>query len=193
MLLYPTDWLVLAYDDTMATGKPTLTTSSASAKKAAAGGSKKKTGKTETLIASNKKAFHNYFVEERFVAGIALLGSEVKSLRAHAVTLTEAYARVEKGQVVLHGMHVRPYEQASVFNHEPTRPRPLLLNRREIRKIAAAIAQEGYSLVPLKLFFSRCWVKVELGLCKGKKNYDKRETLAKKDHQRDIERAIKRG
>ena len=147
---------------------------------------------TSSTIASNRKAFHNYYVEERFVAGISLTGSEVKSLRQHAVTLTEAYARVEKGQLILHGMHIKPYEQASVFNHEPTRPRQLLMNRKEIRKIASEIQLSGYSLIPLKLFFSRCWVKVELGLCKGKKNYDKRDSLAKKDHQRDIDRAMKR-
>ncbi len=183
---------IFCVENPLRVSAPKLTSPSGgkgSGKTSASGKAKKP---TSTTIASNRKAFHNYYVEERFVAGISLTGSEVKSLRQHAVTLTEAYARVEKGQVILHGMHIKPYEQASVFNHEPTRPRLLLLNRKEIRKLASEMQLSGYSLIPLKLFFSRCWVKVELGLCKGKKNYDKRETLAKKDHQRDIDRALKR-
>ena len=143
-------------------------------------------------IATHRKAFRDYFVEERFEAGIELRGTEVKSLRAGEVSLAGAFARIENGQAVLHKMTVKPYEYGNQFNHEPARPRRLLLHRREIRKLAAETEQKRLALIPLSVYFRRGRVKVELGLCRGKQRHDKRETLKRKTADREAERAMRR-
>jgi len=144
-----------------------------------------------SLIASNKKAYHEYHVLEQYTAGIVLTGTEIKSIRGGKVSLKQAFARVENGEVLLYGLHIAPYEQGSYNNHDPDRVRKLLLNKQEIKKLAGKIQQAGLALVPLRLFFSRAWVKVELGLCKGKKLYDKRADIKSKDQKREMARAIK--
>lgn len=144
------------------------------------------------IIAQNKKARHDYFVEETYEAGIELCGTEVKSMRAGRVNLKDSYASVTRGgELYLHGMHVSPYEQGNIFNRDPLRERRLLMHKREIRKLAAAAAQMGYALVPLSLYFKDARVKVELGVCKGKKLYDKRDDAAKRDAKRNIDRALR--
>ncbi|MDZ4654916.1 MAG: SsrA-binding protein SmpB [Coriobacteriia bacterium] len=146
----------------------------------------------EKLIASNKKAFHNYFVEETFQAGIALFGTEVKSLRENRTTLRDAFAIVRKGEVWLHNVHIAAYSHGNRSNVQPDRTRKLLLHKKEIRYLIGKTKEKGYTLVPLKLYFSaNNLVKVELGLAQGKKLYDKRESLAERDHKRDVERALK--
>lgn len=142
-------------------------------------------------IAKNKKAFHDYFVEERYEAGIELAGTEVKSIRMGNVNLKDSFCTIKDGQMSLNGMHVSPYEKGNIFNREPRRPRRLLMHRREIAKLFAKIKQDGYTLIPLSLYFKGPRVKVEIGLCKGKKLYDKRADMAKRDAQRDMERAMK--
>lgn len=143
--------------------------------------------------ATNRKAFHDFFVVDRLEAGIELLGTEVKSVRAGNVTLTGGYAKVEEsGRVVLYDVHIAPYECGNRFNHEPTRPRTLLLNRREILRLKGHIAQKGYTLVPLKMYFKKRWAKVELGLCKGKQDEDKRQSLRRKEADREARRAVAR-
>ena len=137
------------------------------------------------LIAQNKKAYHDYYIEETFQAGISLAGTEVKSMRAGRCNLKESYIRIEGGEAFIEGMHVSPYEQGSIFNQDPVRRRRLLLNRREINKLHAAISQEGYTIVPLKIYFSRSYVKLDIALAKGKKLYDKRDAIAKKTQERD--------
>ena len=143
------------------------------------------------IIAQNKKAFHDYFVEETYEAGIELCGTEVKSLRLAAVNLKDSYCHVEKGEMIMYGVHISPYEKGNIFNKDPRRPRRLLMHKKEIMKLFGLCGKEGYTIIPLKLYFSGSRVKVEIGLCKGKKNYDKRETEAKRDAQRNIERSIK--
>jgi len=143
--------------------------------------------------ATNRKAFHDYFVVDRIEAGIELKGTEVKSIRSSNVTLTGGYAKVEdSGVLMLYGVHIAPYECGNRFNHEPTRPRTLLLHRREIERLKGKIAQKGYTLVPLKMYFRKRWAKVELGLCKGKQDDDKRESLRRKDSDKEARRAISR-
>lgn len=142
-------------------------------------------------IAKNSKAFHDYFVEDRFEAGIELAGTEVKSIRMGNVNLKDSFCTIKDGQLTLNGMHVSPYEKGNIFNREPRRPRRLLMHRREILRLAAKIQQDGYTLIPLSLYFKGPRVKVELGLCKGKKLYDKREAAAKRDAKREMERALK--
>ena len=142
-------------------------------------------------IAKNSKAFHDYFVEDRFEAGIELAGTEVKSIRMGNVNLKDSFCTIKDGQLTLNGMHVSPYEKGNIFNREPRRPRRLLMHRREIFRLAAKIQQDGYTLIPLSLYFKGPRVKVELGLCKGKKLYDKREAAAKRDAKREMERALK--
>ena len=142
-------------------------------------------------IAKNSKAFHDYFVEDRFEAGIELAGTEVKSIRMGNVNLKDSFCTIKDGQLTLNGMHVSPYEKGNIFNREPLRPRRLLMHRREIFRLAAKIQQDGYTLIPLSLYFKGPRVKVELGLCKGKKLYDKREAAAKRDAKREMERALK--
>ncbi|MEK3644103.1 SsrA-binding protein SmpB [Aeribacillus sp. FSL M8-0235] len=142
------------------------------------------------LIAQNKKAHHDYFIEETYEAGIVLQGTEIKSIRAGRANLKDAFARVEKGEAFLHNMHISPYEQGNRYNHEPLRTRKLLLHRREINKLIGATKEQGYSLVPLKLYIKNGFAKVLIGLGKGKKKYDKREDLKRKEAKREIERAF---
>ena len=143
------------------------------------------------LIAKNSKAFHDYFVEDRYEAGIELAGTEVKSIRMGNVNLKDSFCTIKDGQMPLNGMHVSPYEKGNIFNREPRRPRRLLMHKREILRLFAKIKQDGYTLVPLSLYFKGPRVKVEIGLCKGKKLYDKREAAAKKDAKREMDRALK--
>ena len=142
-------------------------------------------------IAKNSKAFHDYFVEDRFEAGIELFGTEVKSIRLGNVNLKDAFCTVKDGQLTLNGMYVSPYEKGNIFNKEPRRPRRLLMHKREILRLHAKIMQDGYTLIPLSLYFKGPRVKVEIGLCKGKKLYDKRESDARRDAKREMDRAVK--
>ena len=142
-------------------------------------------------VAANRKAFHDYFIEDKYEAGIELAGTEVKSIRQGAVNLRDAFCSVKGGEMFLYGMHVSPYEKGNIFNKDPRRTRKLLLHRREIRKLQAKVQQDGYSLIPLSLYFSGPRVKVELALAKGKKLYDKRDDIAKKDQRREMEREFK--
>ena len=142
-------------------------------------------------IASNRKAFHDYFVLERFEAGIELFGTEVKSIRAGQVNLKDSYCTIREGELFVRGMHVSPYEKGNIFNRDPDRPKRLLLHKREIRKLHDLQKQEGYALIPLSVYFKNSRVKVELGLCKGKKTYDKREAVAKRDAKREMDRAMR--
>ena len=150
---------------------------------------KKKSG--DRKIAKNSKAFHDYFVEDSYEAGIELAGTEVKSIRMGNVNLKDAFCTIKDGQMTLNGMHVSPYEKGNIFNREPRRPRRLLAHKSEIRHLQQQIKLQGYTLVPLQLYFKQGRVKVELGLCKGKKLYDKRADAAARDAKRDIDRAIK--
>lgn len=144
------------------------------------------------VVADNRKARHDYDIEETFEAGIVLTGSEIKSVRASRVNLRGSFARVYNDEVYLYDAHISPYEQSGThFNHEPTRPRKLLLHRREIKRIDGLIRQKGLTLVPLKIYFKGRRAKVELGIARGKKSYDKREDIAKRETQRDIERVMK--
>lgn len=143
------------------------------------------------IIAQNREARHEYFVIEALETGIELVGTEVKSLRAGGVNLKDAWADIDDGELILKGMHISPYEQGSIFNRDPLRPRRLLAHKVEIRRLAQQIKLQGYTLVPLLLYFKNGRVKVELGLCKGKKLYDKRATAAARDAKRDIDRALK--
>ena len=143
------------------------------------------------LIASNKKAYHDYFIEDKYEAGIALHGTEVKSIRMGQVSVKESYIRIEKGEALLYGMHISPYEKGNIFNRDPLRVRKLLLRRAEINKIGGKLQEQGYTLVPLIVYLKGNLVKVEIGIAKGKKLYDKRESIAKKDMQREAEREFK--
>ena len=143
------------------------------------------------LIASNRAAYHEYFVDDKYEAGISLAGTEVKSIRGGHVNLKDSYVSVEDGELFVHGMHVSPYEKGNIFNKEPLRDRKLLMHKKEIYKLFGLVGQKGYTLIPLSLYFKNGKVKVELGLCRGKKLYDKRETEAKRVAQRDIERSSK--
>ena len=142
-------------------------------------------------IAQNKKAFHDYFVEESLEAGIELCGTEVKSLRKGQVNLKDSWCSVVNGEMLINGMHISPYEHGNVFNRDPMRVRRLLLHKRETMRLYGMVKQEGYSLIPLSLYFKGSRVKVQLGLCRGKKLYDKRADLAAKAAKRDIDRALK--
>jgi SsrA-binding protein len=148
--------------------------------------------KRQDKAATNRKALHDYFVVSRIETGIELVGTEVKSVRAGTVNLTGGYALIENGRMVLHDVHIAPYECGNRFNHSPTRPRNLLLHRREIHRLAGQMAQKGHALIPLKMYFSGRWAKVELGVCKGKQDADKRETLRRKDADREARKAIAR-
>ena len=143
------------------------------------------------LIANNKKAYHDYFIEDTYEAGIALAGPEVKSLRMGRCSVKESFIRSDHGELFVYQMHISPYEKGNIFNKDPLRPRKLLLHRHEIRKIEGQIAQKGYTLVPLKVYFKDSLVKVEIGLARGKKLYDKRADIAKKDQRREAEREFK--
>ena len=143
------------------------------------------------LIANNKKAHHDYFLEEKYEAGVELHGTEVKSLRMGKCSIKEAFVRIEKGEVIIYGMHISPYEKGNIFNKDPLRIRKLLLHRYEINKLIGQQKMKGYTLVPLKVYFKDSLVKVEIGLARGKKLYDKREDIAKKDMKREAERDFK--
>ena len=147
--------------------------------------------KGSRLIANNKKAYHDYFIEETYEAGIALHGTEVKSLRMGKCSIKESFVRIENEEVYIYGMHISPYEKGNIFNRDPLRVKKLLLHKSEIRKMKGKIAEKGYTLVPLKVYFNRSLVKVEIGLAKGKKLYDKRDEIAKKDAMRNVERSLK--
>ena len=143
------------------------------------------------LIANNKKAYHDYFIEDTYEAGIELAGTEVKSMRMGKCSIKESFIQIEHGEVFVYGMHISPYEKGNIFNKDPLRTRKLLLHQYEIRKIAAKIAEKGFTLVPLKVYFKGSLVKVEIGIAKGKKLYDKRQTIAKNDQRRAAEREFK--
>lgn len=143
------------------------------------------------LIANNKKAYHDYFIDETYETGIALHGTEVKSLRMGKCSIKESFIRVEHGEVFVYGMHISPYEKGNIFNKDPLRVKKLLLHKSEIRKLRGKIAEKGYTLVPLKVYFKNSLVKVEIGLARGKKLYDKRQDIAKKDQRREAEREFK--
>ena len=147
--------------------------------------------KGSRLIANNKKAYHDYFIEETYEAGIALHGTEVKSLRMGKCSIKESFVRIENEEVYIYGMHISPYEKGNIFNRDPLRVKKLLLHKSEIRKMKGKIAEKGYTLVPLKVYFNRSLVKVEIGLAKGKKLYDNRQDIAKKDQRREAERDFK--
>lgn len=149
----------------------------------------KKTG--IRLIANNKKAFHDYFIEDTYEAGIALAGTEVKSLRMGKCSVKESFVRVEGGEVYIYGMHISPYEKGNIFNKDPLRVKKLLLHRKEIDKIFGKMKEQGITVVPLQVYFSGSLVKVEIGLAKGKKLYDKRADIAKKDQKREAQRDFK--
>ncbi|CDE42782.1 ssrA-binding protein [Clostridium sp. CAG:411] len=144
------------------------------------------------LIANNKKARHDYFIEETYEAGISLHGTEVKSLRMGKCSIKEAFVRVEKGEVYIYGMHISPYEKGNIFNRDPLRVKKLLLHKYEINKMIGQMQQKGYTLVPLNVYFKGSLVKVEIGLAKGKKLYDKRQDIAKRDQQREAEKQFKK-
>ena len=142
-------------------------------------------------IASNRKAFHDYFIEERYEAGIELFGTEVKSLRQGTVNLKDSWCDISNGEIWIKQMHISPYEKGNIFNRDPIRPRKLLMHKKEIMKLYGTLKQEGLTLVPLSLYFKNSRVKVEVGLCRGKKLYEKRADMAKKDAKRTIERTLK--
>lgn len=143
------------------------------------------------LIAQNKKAYHDYFVDEEIEAGIELVGTEVKSIRLGRVNLKDSFISCRTGEAILIGMHISPYEHGSFYNHEPLRERRLLLHRREINKLIGATSQQGCTIIPLRLYFKGQRVKLAVGICRGKKNYDKRATAAERDAKRNIDRALK--
>lgn len=146
---------------------------------------------SQKLIANNKKAYHDYFIDETYETGVVLHGTEVKSMRQGKCSIKEAYIRIEKGEVFVYGMHVSPYEKGNIFNKDPLRVKKLLMHKYEINKLTGKVAEKGYTLVPLQVYFKEGKVKVEIGLARGKKLYDKRETIAKKDARRETEREFK--
>ncbi|MBR5993919.1 MAG: SsrA-binding protein SmpB [Lachnospiraceae bacterium] len=143
------------------------------------------------LVCNNKKAYHDYFIEEKFEAGLELFGTEVKSLRLGKCSIKESFIRIDKGEVYAYGMHITPYEMGNIFNKDPLRPKKLLLHKSEILKLLTKISEKGYTLVPLEVYFKNGRAKMEFGLAKGKKLYDKREDTAKKDLRRELERDFK--
>ena len=143
------------------------------------------------LIANNKKAYHDFFIDDKYETGIELFGTEVKSIRMGKCSIKESFVRIEKGEVYIYGIHINPYEKGNIFNKDPLRVRKLLLHKTEINKLAAKIAEKGYTLVPLQVYFKGSLVKVEIGLARGKKLYDKRDDIAKKDQRREVEREFK--
>lgn len=143
------------------------------------------------IAAQNRKARHDYYVQEKYEAGIELAGTEVKSVRAGTLNLEDSYCSVKDGELFVLGLHISPYEKGNIFNKDPVRPRRLLMHKREIRKLHALVKQDGFTLVPLSVYFKDARVKVEVGLCKGKKNYDKRDAAAQRDAKREMDRAMK--
>ena len=146
---------------------------------------------SKKLIANNKKVYHDFFLEEKYETGIALAGTEVKSLRMGKCSIKEAFIRIENEEVIIYGMHVSPYEKGNIFNKDPLRPRKLLIHKQEIRKLIGKIKEKGYTLVPVEVYFSGSLVKVEIALARGKKLYDKRQDIAKKDQRREAARDFK--
>lgn len=146
---------------------------------------------TQKLIANNKKAYHDYFIDETYEAGIALHGTEVKSMRMGKCSIKESFIRIENGEVFVYGMHVSPYEKGNIFNKDPLRVKKLLMHKYEINKLLGKIKEKGYTLVPLQVYFKEGRAKVEIGLARGKKLYDKREAIAKKDQRREAEKEFK--
>ena len=142
-------------------------------------------------VAQNRKAWHDYFIEEKYECGIALFGTEVKSIRQGKVNLKESWAQIRKGEVWVEGMHISPYEQGNIYNRDPLRPKKLLLHHSEIRKLDSLVMRQGFTLIPLELYFRDGRVKVQLGLCKGKQLHDKRDSMAKKDSDREIQLALR--
>ena len=142
-------------------------------------------------IAQNRKAWHDYFIEEKYECGIALFGTEVKSIRQGKVNLKESWAQIRKGEVWVEGMHISPYEQGNIYNRDPLRAKKLLLHRSEIRKLDSLVMRQGFTLIPLEMYLKDGKVKVQLGLCKGKQLHDKRESMARKDSDREIQRALR--
>lgn len=143
------------------------------------------------VIAQNKKAWHDYFIDEKYEAGIELFGTEVKSIRAGTVNLKDSFCSIDNGELFVIGMHVSPYDHGNIYNRDPLRKRKLLMHKREIMKLHGLVSQKGMSLIPLSLYFSGSHVKVELGLCRGKKLYDKRDSAAERDANREIDRRMK--
>lgn len=143
------------------------------------------------IVAQNRKAWHDYFIEEKYECGIALFGTEVKSIRQGRVNLKESWAQIRKGEVWVEGMHISPYEQGNIYNRDPLRAKKLLLHRSEIRKLDSLVMRQGFTMIPLELYFRDGRVKVQLGLCKGKQLHDKRDSMAKKDSDREIQRALR--
>lgn len=143
------------------------------------------------LVANNKKAYHDYFIDDKYEAGIELFGTEVKSIRMGKCSVKEAFVKIDKGQVYIYGMHISPYEKGNIFNKDPLRVRKLLLHKKEILKISGKMKEQGITVVPLQVYFSGSLVKMEIGLAKGKKLYDKRDDIAKKDQKREAQREFK--
>ena len=143
------------------------------------------------VMAHNRKACHDYFVEEKYEAGIELRGTEVKSVRAGTLNLKDSYVIVKNGEAYVHSMHISPYDKGNIFNHDPDRPKRLLLHKKELGKLYALVKQDGYALIPLSVYLKDARVKVELGVCRGKKNYDKREASAQRDAKREMDRVMK--
>lgn len=146
---------------------------------------------TMKLVANNKKAYHDYFIDEKYECGVALHGTEVKSLRMGKCSVKEAFVRIENGEVYIYGMHISPYEKGNIFNKDPMRVKKLLMHKYEIMKLSGKIAEKGFTLVPLQVYFKDGKAKVEIGLARGKKLYDKRQDIAKKDARRETEREFK--
>ena len=142
-------------------------------------------------VARNKKAYHDYFVEESYEAGIELFGTEVKSCRQGKINLKDSWCSIDNGELFVNGMHISPYEQGNIFNRDPDRKRKLLMHKREIDKLFGLLKQQGYTLIPLSAYFKKGKLKLQIGLCKGKKNYDKRESIARKDAEREAARALR--
>jgi SsrA-binding protein len=147
----------------------------------------------ERDVAVNRRAYHDYFVDEKYEAGVVLTGTEVKSIRAGRCNLRDGFVRIDGREAWMENVHISPYAQANVMNHEPMRPRKLLLHRKQISSLNGKVRQKGYTLIPLRMYFSRNHAKVEVGLCRGKREYDKREAIAERDAKREIARAMRRG
>lgn len=147
--------------------------------------------KPKKIISNNKKAYHDYFIDEKFEAGIELFGTEVKSIRQGTVNLKDSYVSLKTGEAILIGMHISPYEKGNIFNRDPLRERRLLLHKKEIMRLIGKTKEKGYSLIPLSVYLSGSRVKIELGLARGKKSYDKREAIAERDAKRNMDRAVK--
>ncbi len=148
-------------------------------------------GEMIKIVSQNKKAYHEYFVDEKFEAGLELAGTEVKSLRKGAINLKDSFCRIDNGELLVFGMHISPYEQGNIFNRDPYRTRRLLMHKKEIMRLFGQVGQKGYALIPLSVYFKGKWAKMEIGLCRGKKLYDKRDADAERSARREMERAFK--